>query len=97
MATHNWWLGLTPDEILAELAQHESVDFGPPADTEFDGLPATVVEATTSRLVALWNDRRNPGRGGVFAGWWLEPGQRVRLIIVKTSAGSRSPLNPVTR
>ncbi len=87
VAVHNWWLGLTPDEILAELGKIEGVEFATPTQTEFDGLPAIEIEGTVPRLAVLWQNRAKPG-GGQLDSWNLEPRQQIRLIIVTSPAGS---------
>jgi hypothetical protein len=87
VAVHNWWLGLTPDEILAELGKIEAVEFATPTQTEFDGLPAIEIEGTVPRLAVLWQNRAKPD-GGQLDSWNLEPRQQIRLIIVTSPAGS---------
>ncbi len=86
VSVHDWWLRLTPEEIVAEIESTESFEHESPIGTEFAGFPATVIEATAPVLGVLWNDRANPS--SVTGAWWLERGQRVRLIIVETPAGS---------
>jgi hypothetical protein len=86
VATHNWWLSLTTEQIMAELESIAPIEYEDPKQTTFAGFPATAIEASAPELVVLWSDRANPA--AVIGAWWLEPRQRVRLIIVETPAGS---------
>ena len=88
VTVHNWWLRLTPDQIVAEVGEISSIAWGAPSETEFGGFPATVIEGTTSSAAVLWENRKKLGSGVTDNSWNLEPGQRLRLIIVDTTAGS---------
>ena len=87
VAIHNWWLRLTPDQIVAEVGEISSIVWEAPSETEFGGFPATVIEGTTSSAAVLWENRQSGG-GGKDSSWNLEPDQRLRLIVVDTTAGS---------
>ena len=78
----------TLDEIVAVLGRIEAVEISTPIPVEFDGFPATEIEGTGGRLAVLWENRSELGGGGVDNSWNLEPGQRIRLIIVSSPAGS---------
>ena len=88
VVVHNWWLRLTPEEVLGEIEKLPTLVIEAPRQLEFNGLPVTAIEATALTDTILWENRQNPRRGAVDSAWTLEIGQRIRLMIVSTHAGS---------
>ena len=88
IAVHNWWLFLSPEEIIAELAEFETIEFGSPTPIEVAGFPATQIEATVPQAISLWEDRTASSRFEPGGSWSLHADQRVRFVIVETPAGS---------
>lgn len=83
VAIHNWWLGLTNDEILALLGDLDSIELGTTVQVKVAGLPAIQIEAMVRRDTILWDSRTDPQRA-----WFLQDGAQMRLTVVNTPVGS---------
>ncbi len=85
IGVHNWWIRLTPDEIVDQLDKIEAVNFESPTALTVGGFPATSFGAFAEQRVVIWEDETDPINSLV---WFLHPQQQMRLIIVDTPAGS---------
>ncbi len=85
VAIHNWWRGLTPEEVLTELEEIEQLALETPSETEAAGFPAIQISGTVTRRGLLWSE---PVQTSADSFWALEPGQVMRFIILDTPAGS---------
>jgi len=84
---HNIWFGLTPDELLAEVAKNQHLELGPPHNSEVAGFPATVIDGTVSNRVGLY-EIRDEELPPTLAIWLLDAGSVLRVIAVDTPAGT---------
>ena len=86
VAVHGLFHGLTPEEILDELAEIERLKLGQTTATEVGGFPGQRIEAAMELRDWLWT-RVQGGGGDLYRQWIVAPGP-LDMIILETSAGT---------
>lgn len=86
VAVHGLWHRLTPEEIIEELEEIETLQLGPSTGTAVGGFPGLRIEATAMLRDWLWI--RVQGSGGDIYRQWLFGQGPIHFIIVETPPGT---------
>ena len=88
VAIHNIWLGLTPDEAMAQIEQIDAIEVGASSQVEIGGFSGTEIDVVVVRRGLLYEPDRTSNcnlRGGLCP--WLVVGP-MRIVVLDTSAGT---------